>query len=230
VAVQVLAAQAFYPFGSYGQVFGNYQFTNGGPFSSGVLTGLAGPTVDFAFTLSANFPVNVPFAVDLRVEASGSGYGNFATNPGSVDSDAGGSGPGPADTGLSLEAVNGQVMTLPEGYTLDAPSWGIVNNLVGVDDVPAPARLRLASAGANPFHGEARVALDLPRAGHARVIVFSVAGRLQRTLVDDRLPAGRRDLVWDGRNSAGASVPPGLYIVRAECAGERAITRLVRAR
>jgi hypothetical protein len=230
VGVSVQALQAFWPFSTYGQVFGDYRYTNAGPFSSGCLTGQTGSSLDVPFTLAANFPVNVPFAVDLRVEAGGTGYGNFSTNPGSVDCDAGGVSTEPFTNGLWLEAVKGQVITLPEGYTLNAPSWGIVNNTVGVDEGAAAHELRLAltPAGANPFTREARVALDLPRAGKARVAVFGVDGRALRTLVDGWMPAGRSDVVWDGRGADGAAVAAGIYFVQAESGGERATTRLVR--
>jgi len=235
VAVSVQVAQASYPFGTYGTTFGDYQYTNGGPYSSGCLAGQAGSSLDVPITLATNFPVNVPFAVDLRVEAGGTAYGNSTTNPGAVDSDAGGVPTDPPGAGLWLEAVNGQVITLPEGYTLNAPSWGIVNNTVGVDESTGPLpggrlRLGLALAGANPFRGEGRVALDLPRAGHARVAVFGVDGRALRTLVDGWMPAGRSDVVWDGRGADGAEVAPGIYFVRAEWGREQATTRLARVR
>ena len=229
-AVQVLVqvAQAFYPNAAYGQVTGDYAYTNEGPFSSGVLTGMSGSITNFPFTLSATLPVNVPFAVELRVVASGTGYGNYSTNPGSSTSDAGSPIAGPLDTGLMLDDVSGQVITMPAGYTLNAPSWGIANNVVGVGDVSAPARMRLANAGANPFTREARVALDLPQAGRVRIAVFGVTGRVVRTLVDAWMPAGRHDLVWDGRGAQVAAVPSGLYFVRAECGQEQVHLRVVR--
>jgi hypothetical protein len=129
--------------------------------------------------------------------------------------------------------VNGQVLTLPEGYTLNAPSWGIVNNTVGVEEGAGPSpggqlRLSLAPAGANPFTREARVALDLPRATRVRVAVYGVDGRALRTLVDGWMPAGRSDVAWDGRGADGAAGAAGIYFVQAESGGERATTRLVR--
>jgi hypothetical protein len=228
VAVLVQVAQAFWPFGSYGQVSGDYRYTNGGTFASGVLTGVGGSTTNFPFTLSATLPVNVPFAVYLHVEANGTAYGNFSTNPGSVVSDAGSPIAGPLDTGLMLDAVNGQVITMPAGYTLNAPSWGITDNVVGVGDDSPRSRMRLSNAGANPFTHEARVSLDLPRPGRVRVAVFGVTGRRVRTLGDEWMPAGRRDLVWDGRGADGRAVRAGLYFVRAEHEGERADLRMVR--
>src|SRR5207244_4332658 len=111
-------------------------------------------------------------------------------------------------------------MTLPAGYTLNVPSWGIVDNtstVTGVD-ATAPGRMRLEAVGTNPFRSQARVALYLPKAGSARVVIFDVAGRAVHTLTDGWQPAGRLDLVWDGSGAQGAA-PAGLYFVGAECAG-----------
>jgi hypothetical protein len=231
VAVQVLVRLGVWPYLVYAQVSGDYQYSNAGPFSTGILAGLSGPSPNAQFTVSGDFPVNTPLAVELRLDATSTAYGNFSTNPGATHVDAGGGATAPLGTGLRLDSVNGQIMTLPQGYTLNSASWGIVNNgstLVAVDDAPATSRMSLRLAGANPFVGEARVALDLPRAASARVAVFDLAGRAVRTLADGWFPAGRLELAWDGRSADGATAPPGLYFVRGECDGERGTVRLAR--
>lgn len=233
VKVALYARQAFYPFGSYAQVYGDFQYTNAGPFSSGVLAGQTGPSLDVPISLSTNFPVNVPFAVEFRLEARGTAYGNFATNPGMTECAAGGNSSGLLGPGLRLDQVNNQVMTLPNGYTLNSNSWGIVNNglpVLAVDDAPVPARLGLRVAGDNPSTGVTRVMLELPRNSVARVAVLDVAGRVVRTLADDRLAAGRHSIAWDGRAADGTDVPAGLYYLRGEGDGEWATVRIVRLR
>lgn len=223
LSVQALARQAYWPFGSYAQTFGTYSYSNWGSSPTGFLTGQAGPSLDVPFTLTGNFPVNIPFSVEIRLDVSGTAYGNFSTSPGLTECSA----------EIHLDHVDGQVMTLPVGYSLDSPAWSVVNNthaVVGVHDAPGPARLGLRLVGANPFAGEARVALDLPRADAVRVRVFDLAGRVVRTLADGRLAAGRSQLVWDGRGANGALAPPGIYFVGAECGRERLATRLTRLR
>ena len=111
VQISLYAQQAFYPFGSFAHVFGDFRYTNAGPYSDGVLAGQTGPSLDVPFTLSANFPVNIPFAVVFRLDASGFGYGNTATNPGMTKSDAGGNSSGLLGPGLRLAQVNNQVDT-----------------------------------------------------------------------------------------------------------------------
>ena len=54
-----------------------------------------------------------------------------------------------------------------------------------------------------------------------------MVGRLVRTLVPgEAIAAGRRDLTWDGHNSAGAPSPSGIYFLRAEMDG-KAMTQRV---
>lgn len=233
VVVEIQVRQAFWPFAGIAQVYGDFLFTNAGPFSSGCLAGQSGPNLDVPIAVSANFPVNVPFAVQLRVRSQGGAYGNAGTNPGMILCDAGGNSSSPLGAGLRLESVNGEILTLPDGYTLNAPSWGIANNgstLVGVADAPPASRLRLRVAGANPSSRESRVVLDLPRDARVQVDVCDVAGRVVRSLADGWHAAGPHELVWDGRTADGRTAAPGLYFVRGASSSEQGTVRLVRIR
>lgn len=85
---------------------------------------------------------------------------------------------------------------------------------------PNPAR-----AGASG----AVVTIDLavPATAVAHVAVIGPDGRLVRTLFEGTLAAGHRPLAWDGRDAQGRAAAPGVYWVRAECAGQRAAASLV---
>jgi uncharacterized protein (DUF2141 family) len=79
----------------------------------------------------------------------------------------------------------------------------------------------------SPTRSEATLVLTLPAAGRVRVRVHDAAGRLVATIHDGGLPAGVRQLVWNGLTSAGRPAPPGVYLVRAESARGVATRRLV---
>ncbi|MBK7188318.1 MAG: hypothetical protein IPH86_06475 [bacterium] len=49
-----------------------------------------------------------------------------------------------------------------------------------------------------------------------RLSVFDVAGRLVRTLVDESMPQGSHEAVWDGRDSAGRELGSSSYLARLE--------------
>ncbi|MEZ4388856.1 MAG: DUF1566 domain-containing protein [Candidatus Krumholzibacteriia bacterium] len=98
---------------------------------------------------------------------------------------------------------------------------------VGVEDgVPeAPARL-LLQAAPNPFNPRTTLALTVPVDGRAQVEVFDVRGRLVVRLRDEMLSAGRHEILWDGCDEMGRSLPSGSYLVQLSQAGQRTVGRL----
>jgi flagellar hook assembly protein FlgD len=58
-----------------------------------------------------------------------------------------------------------------------------------------------------------------PRRGAARaeLTVYDVAGRLVRTLLgNQKIEAGRHQVVWNGKNDSGRTVAPGVYYYRLQ--------------
>ena len=66
----------------------------------------------------------------------------------------------------------------------------------------------------NPFNPSTTVKFTLPRSAKVRLEIFNILGQRVRTLVDGKLPAGVRQVQWDGRNDAGSPVASGVYIYR----------------
>ncbi len=99
----------------------------------------------------------------------------------------------------------------------------------GAVDVPAPfrgaPRLSLA-ARPNPCRSGTTFVVEADREGEQRLEVFDVAGRAVRTLVRGRFAAGARRVAWDGTDSTGRRVPPGIYPVVFTAAGREARTRV----
>lgn len=91
---------------------------------------------------------------------------------------------------------------------------------------PPPVALQLAPLG-NPTYLPARVRLALPETGFVRAELYDVTGRRVRVLADATLPAGTRDLVWDGRTDQGVRANAGVYFVRVQAGARSGITRLV---
>jgi len=98
----------------------------------------------------------------------------------------------------------------------------------GVGGGPAAGAVALRGAWPNPFTRTTSLNFDLPRAGHARIVVFDVAGRAVKQLLSSDLPAGSHAVVWDGTDDAGRVVQPGVYFYRLEAAGTSAARRMVR--
>jgi hypothetical protein len=90
--------------------------------------------------------------------------------------------------------------------------------IVEADPTDAPDGLprayRLLANVPNPFNPTTTIHYELPVAGHVKLDVHDVRGRLVRTLVDGPVEAGRRAVVWEGRDSDGRRVASGVYFYR----------------
>ena len=78
----------------------------------------------------------------------------------------------------------------------------------------------------NPFNPRTTIRFELPEAGVARVAVHDVAGRLVRLLVDESLPAGSHEALWDGRDASGREVGSGTYLARLEWGARAEMVRM----
>lgn len=87
-------------------------------------------------------------------------------------------------------------------------------------------RLSLGVTGPNPSRGHSILRYSLPAKGPAKLRIFSVSGRLVRTLVDGEVAGGARIAEWDGRDDRGREVPSGIYFGRLEVGAERRSAKL----
>jgi len=78
----------------------------------------------------------------------------------------------------------------------------------------------------NPARRTTAIALQLPRAGEARVQIFGLSGVLVRTLYEGMLPSGRTEVGWDGQDALGRPVPTGVYLIRVDHSGQTATQRV----
>jgi hypothetical protein len=95
---------------------------------------------------------------------------------------------------------------------------------------PGAARTGLAMAFPNPFDDATALRFGLASPGRVSLVVFDIAGRRVRKLLDGTLPSGERIVSWDGRDDAGLRLAPGAYVVRFEAGGQREsrVVRLLR--
>ncbi|UCH83072.1 MAG: T9SS type A sorting domain-containing protein, partial [Candidatus Latescibacterota bacterium] len=71
----------------------------------------------------------------------------------------------------------------------------------------------------NPFNPTTRITYDVANAGHVRVEIYDVSGRMVRTLVNEHRGVGRYEVEWDGRNASGTPVHTGVYFYRMSAPG-----------
>ncbi len=80
--------------------------------------------------------------------------------------------------------------------------------------VVLPVSPQLEQNYPNPFNPETMISFDLPQSAQATVEVFNILGEKISTLVDKVLPAGRHQVIFNGRNQSDHELPSGIYFYR----------------
>ncbi len=109
-----------------------------------------------------------------------------------------------ARRGLGEGANQGSTGSVNDGTA------SFVEPTVSTETRPDGSTVSLLVTGANPFRAETRLALELDRAQTVRVDVVDLLGRTVATLHDGPMTADTHVMAV-----AGASLAPGMYVVRA---------------
>jgi len=75
------------------------------------------------------------------------------------------------------------------------------------------------SAYPNPFTQGTSLRVDLQREANLGLEIFNLRGQKIRALPSVKLAAGMQELRWDGLDSQGRAVAPGIYFWRLRGAG-----------
>jgi len=137
-----------------------------------------------------------------------------------VTFDATGLGTGSYYADIIISSNGGALVTVPVALHVGA---------TGVDDgeFDAPSMYVLKGVNPNPFNPVTTVTYGVPTDASVRLAIYSVAGRLVRTLVDGEVGAGYSAVVWDGRDDRGREVGSGVYFCRMQAAGFSDTARMV---
>jgi len=77
----------------------------------------------------------------------------------------------------------------------------------------------LTAAHPNPFGPSTTVSYSVASRSHVSLVVFDLAGRVVRTLVDREVRPGEHRIAWDGTTDAGLRAASGVYFIRMEAEG-----------
>jgi hypothetical protein len=81
--------------------------------------------------------------------------------------------------------------------------------------VAAPAKTALHQNVPNPFNPVTTIKFDLARDGHVSLNIYDVAGRLVRTLVNEKMTKGTGfEAKWNGLDNSGNRTSSGVYFYR----------------
>jgi hypothetical protein len=105
--------------------------------------------------------------------------------------------------------------------------FGIIAHATAIDQPDGALTTALGCPRPNPFNPVTTVDYSLAERAHVTLRVYDLAGRLVRTLVDAEQEFGEREVIWDGRTDPGARAASGVYFLRMETGGFRAVDKLV---
>ncbi len=117
----------------------------------------------------------------------------------------------PADRGtwdVVVENPDGQNALVAAGFTWNAVATDVPADLRG------PTTFALERNVPNPFNPRTLIRFAVPRTAPVQLRVYDARGRAVVTLVDEPMPAGHHEVVWDGRDTSGRTVASGVYFAR----------------
>ena len=80
---------------------------------------------------------------------------------------------------------------------------------ISLSDIPN--NFRLYNAYPNPFNPTTMIQYDLPEDSFISINIYDMIGRHVRTILNKRITAGQRSIIWDGTDSSGQPVSAGTY-------------------
>jgi len=98
----------------------------------------------------------------------------------------------------------------------------------GVTSPEVPAEFSLLGTFPNPFSSATTIDFSVPAAGHTVLRVYDMTGRLLRSVEQEIQSPGRASVVWDGRDTEGSPVPPGIYLLMVDAPGGSIARRVAR--
>ena len=93
-----------------------------------------------------------------------------------------------------------------------------------VVEVAAPKTFALDQNYPNPFNPTTQIRYQLPQAVQVSLVIYNMLGQKVRELINAQQPAGYHTAIWDGRDSAGRTLPTGVYHYRLQ-AGSFTMTK-----
>ncbi|MBN2830496.1 MAG: T9SS type A sorting domain-containing protein [Candidatus Cloacimonetes bacterium] len=76
----------------------------------------------------------------------------------------------------------------------------------------------------NPFNPTTTISFELPQKSIVTLSVFNIRGQKLMTLIKDEMSQGKHNVIWNGADEKGKSVPSGVYFYQLETS-DRSLTK-----
>jgi len=99
---------------------------------------------------------------------------------------------------------------------------------LSVKELPGtPTEFALNQNYPNPFNPSTSIRFSVPKEGRVKIEVYNVAGSLVKTVLDEAVRVGNKEVVWDGTNSSGSKVASGMYLYRLQSDNFVAVKKMI---
>ena len=109
--------------------------------------------------------------------------------------------------------INGEIFTTNNNFTIEEVVAVNSEDYIGSPIVDSYV---VATNYPNPFNPSTTISYDLVGASNVNLTIYNVMGQKVTTLVNDFKATGSYDVVWNGTDSNGLTMPSGLYIMKLE--------------
>ncbi|MBN2355324.1 T9SS type A sorting domain-containing protein [candidate division KSB1 bacterium] len=101
-------------------------------------------------------------------------------------------------------------------WRLDGCKGYKVVSTTGVEDRSPmnPAGFRLDQNYPNPFNPTTTIRFDLIQRSETQLVIYNASGQIVRTLINRVVSPGMHEVVWNGTDDAGLTVPSGIYFYK----------------
>lgn len=94
----------------------------------------------------------------------------------------------------------------------------------------AADRFEVGPVYPNPFQDDVAIQYELPNKGTVRIDIYTASGKLVKNLLLAKQFAGKNEVIWDGTNTAGTTVPNGIYFFTVRFQNTQRSGRLIFSR
>lgn len=91
----------------------------------------------------------------------------------------------------------------------------------------ASAQFELEANYPNPFNPTTEINYTLSNAGNVELSVYNILGEKVKTLVSQKLTAGRHSVTWNATNDLGVRVATGVYFYKLDMGGQVQVRKML---
>jgi hypothetical protein len=93
-----------------------------------------------------------------------------------------------------------------------------------------PIAFSLEQNAPNPFNPATTIRFTVAQSAPVNLAIYNLNGQLVREVVNDEMPAGSHEVVWDGRDAVSREVSSGVYVYRLRSGVQTAVNRMTLVR